>query len=74
MGTLSKATFKQTKPLFKPLMHQPKVLFRPQAPIGRLAQLLHGLMSIRLKPMPGKNRAQSGIFRIHILLAVVELD
>jgi hypothetical protein len=73
METSSGAMFKRTKHQFKPLMHQPGVLFRHQALIGRLVHLLPALMSTHPKPTLGKSRARSGMCKMHIRQGAVEV-
>lgn len=73
METSSGAMFKPIKYQFRPLMHQPRVLFRHQALIGRLVHLLHALMSTHPKPTLGKSRAQSGMCKMHIRQGAVEM-
>jgi hypothetical protein len=73
MEMSSGAMFKPIKHQFRPLMHQPRVLFRHQALIGRLAHLLHALMSTHPKPTLGKSRAQSGMCKMHIQQGAVGL-
>lgn len=73
METSSEAIFKRIKHQFKPLMHQPRVLFRRQALIGRMAHLLPALMSTHPKPTLGKSRARSGMYKMHIRQGAVEM-
>jgi hypothetical protein len=73
MDTSAGAMFKRIKHQFRPLMHQPRVLFRHQALIGRLVHLLPALMSTHPKPTLGKSRAQSGTCKMHIRQGAMEM-
>jgi hypothetical protein len=67
------AMFKPINHQFRPPMHQPRVLSRHQALIGRLVHLLHALMLTHPKPTLGKSRAQSGMCKMHIQQKAVEI-